>query len=56
MDFLYSEEQLMIREAARDFAQKECLPEVIKRDDGQIFPAAQIKISGTGFYGNDGRS
>jgi alkylation response protein AidB-like acyl-CoA dehydrogenase len=52
MDFLYSEEQMMIKEAARDFAQKECLPEVIKRDEGQIFPAAQIKkLAELGFMG-----
>ena len=35
MDFNLSEEQLMIQQAARDFAQTELLPEVIERDRDQ---------------------
>lgn len=52
MNFELSEEQLMIRQAARDFAQTELLPEVIERDENQIFPAEQIKKMGElGFLG-----
>ena len=38
MHFEYSEEHLMIRQAARDFAQSELKPGVIERDDHQKFP------------------
>ncbi len=41
MQFQLSEEQLMIRQAARDFAQQECLPGVIERDELQKFPYDQ---------------
>jgi len=52
MDFTLSEEQLMIQQAARDFAQQELLPGVIERDDEQRFPAEQIKKMGElGFLG-----
>ena len=52
MDFQLSEEQLMIRQAARDFAQNELLPGVIERDEHQKFPAEQIKKMGElGFLG-----
>ncbi|MGB5370716.1 MAG: acyl-CoA dehydrogenase [Flavobacteriaceae bacterium] len=52
MDFSLSEEHLMIRQAARDFAQNELLPGVIERDEAQKFPAAQIKNLGElGFMG-----
>ncbi|HMB62512.1 MAG TPA: acyl-CoA dehydrogenase family protein, partial [Eudoraea sp.] len=52
MDFTLSEEQLMIRQAARDFAQTELLPGVIARDDAQKFPAEQVKKMGElGFLG-----
>ena len=52
MDFSLSEEQLMIQEAARDFAQNELLPGVIERDDAQKFPAEQVKKMGElGFLG-----
>lgn len=46
MDFNLSEEQLMIQQAARDFAQSELLPEVIERDRDQKFPAEQVKKMG----------
>jgi alkylation response protein AidB-like acyl-CoA dehydrogenase len=36
----------MIKEAARDFAQNELLPEVIDRDEAQSFPVEQIKKLG----------
>ncbi|RYY37688.1 MAG: acyl-CoA dehydrogenase [Sphingobacteriaceae bacterium] len=52
MDFQLSEEQLMIRQAARDFAQTELKPGVIERDEHQKFPAEQIKKLGElGFLG-----
>lgn len=52
MNFNLSEEHLMIRDAARDFAQTELLPGVIERDDKQEFPHEQIKKLGElGFMG-----
>lgn len=52
MDFTFSEEQLMIQQAARDFAQNELLPGIIERDDEQRFPAEQVKKMGElGFLG-----
>lgn len=52
MDFNLSEEHLMIRDAARDFAKTELLPGVIERDNKQEFPAEQIKKMGElGFMG-----
>ena len=52
MNFQFSEEQLMIQQAARDFAQNELLPGVIERDEHQKFPAEQIKKMGElGFMG-----
>jgi alkylation response protein AidB-like acyl-CoA dehydrogenase len=52
MYFELSEEQIMIRQAARDFAHKELLPGVIERDEHQKFPAEQIKQLGElGFLG-----
>ena len=52
MNFELSEEHLMIRQAARDFAQNELLPGVIERDEHQKFPAEQVKKMGEmGFLG-----
>lgn len=52
MDFNLSEEQIMIRDAARDFAKNELLPGVIERDEKQLFPHEQIKKMGElGFMG-----
>ncbi|MGN6800643.1 MAG: acyl-CoA dehydrogenase family protein [Ginsengibacter sp.] len=52
MDFTLSEEHLMIRQAARDFANTECLPGVIERDEQQKFPYEQImKLADLGFLG-----
>lgn len=52
MDFTLTEEQKMIRQAAREFAQQELLPGVIERDEKQCFPAEQIKKLGElGFLG-----
>src|SRR5215831_15374407 len=52
MIFQLSEEHLMIIKAARDFAQNECLPGVIERDEHQKFPKEQImKLAELGFMG-----
>tara|TARA_B100000513_G_scaffold116889_2_gene51295 strand:+ start:1068 stop:2207 length:1140 start_codon:yes stop_codon:yes gene_type:complete len=52
MNFNLSEEHIMIRDAARDFAVTELLPGVIERDENQIFPVEQIKKLGElGFMG-----
>ncbi len=52
MEFQFSEEQLMIQQAARDFAKNECLPGVIERDELQKFPNEQIsKLADLGFMG-----
>ena len=52
MNFEFTEEQLAVRDAAREFAQTDLLPGVIERDEKQQFPAEQIKKMGElGFMG-----
>ena len=52
MKFDLTEEHLMIRDAARDFAQNELLPGVIERDENQKFPSEQVKkMAELGFMG-----
>ncbi|KIC94282.1 acyl-CoA dehydrogenase family protein [Flavihumibacter solisilvae] len=52
MHFQLSEEHLMIQRAARDFAQNQCLPGVIERDDKQKFPLEQVmQLADLGFMG-----
>ncbi|WP_375325390.1 acyl-CoA dehydrogenase [Flagellimonas sp. GZD32] len=52
MDFTLSEEQLMIQQAAKDFAQNELLPGVIERDETQKFPKELVhKMGELGFLG-----
>ena len=52
MNFSLTEEHVMIRDAARDFAQTELLPGVIDRDNKQEFPDALVKKMGDlGFLG-----
>ncbi len=52
MNLELTEEHLMIRKAARDFAQNELKPGVIERDDLQKFPTEQVKKMGElGFLG-----
>lgn len=52
MNFELSEEHQMIRQAARDFAENECLPGVIERDEKQQFPHEQVKkLAELGFLG-----
>ena len=52
MNFSLTEEYLMIRDAARDFAHTELLPGVIERDEKQSFPDDLVKKMGDlGFMG-----
>src|SRR5215211_7185356 len=52
MNFELTEEHLMIQQAARNFAQNECLPGVIERDEKMQFPREQImKLADLGFLG-----
>ena len=52
MDFNLTEEHIMIRDAARDFAQTELLPGVIERDNKQSFPDELVKkMADLGFLG-----
>lgn len=52
MNFELTEEQLAVKEAARDFAQNVLKPGVIDRDNKQEFPAEQIKqLAELGFMG-----
>ena len=52
MDFNFTEEQLAVKEAAREFAEFELLPGVIERDEKEIFPEEQVKKMGEmGFLG-----
>jgi alkylation response protein AidB-like acyl-CoA dehydrogenase len=52
MDFTLNEDQLAVREAARDFAQHQLLPGVIDRDRDMIYPTDQVKGMGEmGFLG-----
>lgn len=52
MNFELNENQLMIQKTARDFAQKELLPQVIENDENSRFPLeAYKKIGQMGFLG-----
>ncbi|HFB99181.1 MAG TPA: acyl-CoA dehydrogenase [Phaeodactylibacter sp.] len=52
MTFDLTEEQLAVRDAARDFAQKELKPGVIERDSKMIHPTPQLKMMAElGFLG-----
>jgi alkylation response protein AidB-like acyl-CoA dehydrogenase len=52
MNFELTEEQIAVRDAAREFAQTKLLSGVIERDENQTFPAEQIKELGElGFLG-----
>jgi alkylation response protein AidB-like acyl-CoA dehydrogenase len=52
MDFTLTEEQLMIQKAAREFAQQQCLPGVIERDEKQMVPKEQLlQLADLGFMG-----
>jgi alkylation response protein AidB-like acyl-CoA dehydrogenase len=52
MDFKLTEEQLAVKEAAREFAQKELKPGVIARDSAMEYPREQVrKMAELGFLG-----
>jgi alkylation response protein AidB-like acyl-CoA dehydrogenase len=52
MNFNLTEEHLAVREAARDFAEKELLHDAIERDTHSKFPEKQVKMmSELGFMG-----
>ena len=52
MNFNLTEEHIMIRDAARDFAKTELLPGVIERDNNQFFPDELVKkMADLGFMG-----
>ena len=52
MNFELTEEQIAVRDAARDFAQNVLKPGVIERDNEQRFPAEEIKqLAELGFMG-----
>ncbi|MFN5147789.1 MAG: acyl-CoA dehydrogenase [Flavobacteriia bacterium] len=52
MNFELTEEQIAVRDAARDFAQNVLKPGVIERDNNQRFPAEEIKqLAELGFMG-----
>ena len=52
MNFEFTEEQLMIRQAARDFAQRELITDVLERDEKMIYPTQHVKtLAELGFLG-----
>jgi len=52
MQFRFTEEQEMIRQAARDFAQTVLLPGVIERDEKQEMPSELVQeMAKLGFLG-----
>lgn len=52
MDFNLSEEQIMIRDAARDYAQRELILDVVERDREARFPEKHVKaLAELGFMG-----
>ena len=52
MQFQLNEEHLMIQKAAKDFAESECRPGVIERDEKQQFPKEQVmQLADLGFLG-----
>lgn len=52
MNFEFTEEQLMIQQAARDYAQRELIKDVIERDNNAAFPTEHVKnLADLGFMG-----
>ena len=52
MDFRLNEEQIAVRDAARDFTQNVLKPTVIERDEEQRFAADEVKqLAELGFMG-----
>ncbi len=52
MNFELTQEQLIVQQAARDYAQRELIKDVLERDEKATFPAHHIKnLSELGFMG-----
>lgn len=52
MNFEFTEEQLMIQQAARDYAQRELIKDVIERDEKALYPTHHVKaLAELGFMG-----
>ncbi len=52
MNFEFTEEQLMIQQAARDYAQRELIQDVLERDEKAEFPTQHVKnLAELGFMG-----
>ncbi len=52
MDFNFTEEQIMIQQSARDYAQRELIKDVLERDARAEFPAHHVKaLAELGFLG-----
>lgn len=52
MDFELTEEQKMIRQSARDYAQRELIKDVLERDETATYPAQHVKaLADLGFMG-----
>ena len=52
MNFEFTEEQLLIRQAAKDYAERELIQDVLERDAKAEFPARHIKnLAELGFMG-----
>jgi len=52
MNFEFTEEQIMIQQSARDYAQRELIKDVIQRDTDAVFPSEHIKnLTELGFLG-----
>jgi len=52
MNFEFTEEQLMIQQAARDYAERELIQDVLERDEKAEFPTRHVKnIAELGFLG-----
>jgi len=52
MNFSFTEEQEMIRQAAKDYAERELIKDVLERDEKAVYPTQHIKnLSELGFLG-----
>ena len=52
MNFEFTEEQVLIQQSARDYAQRELIKDVIERDTHAIYPTEHVKaLSELGFMG-----
>lgn len=53
MDFSYTDDQIQLRKAVREFAEGEILPHVMEWDEAQTFPLALVKKLGSlGYMGS----